>query len=66
LAAVTHACRKLTNLLADWSAVAGLLSAAKTEFHGLVSSTSGLNYFGVKKKAASATAGKNGTKKALA
>ncbi len=53
-------------LLADWSVVAGLLSSAKTEFHGLVSSTSGLNYFGVKKKAASATAGKNGAKKALA
>jgi hypothetical protein len=53
-------------LLADWSAVAGVLSAAKTQFHGLVSSPSGLNYFGVKKKAASATAGKNGSKKALA
>jgi len=53
-------------LLADWSAVAGLLSSAKTEFHTLVSSTSGLNYFGVKKKAASATAGKNGARKALA
>jgi hypothetical protein len=53
-------------LLADWSIVAGLLSSAKTEFHGLVSSTSGLNYFGVKKKAASATAGKNGARKALA
>jgi hypothetical protein len=53
-------------LLADWSAVAGLLSLAKTQFHGLVSSPSSLNYFGVRKKAASATAGKNGVKKALA
>jgi hypothetical protein len=53
-------------LLADWSAIAPLLSRAKTEFHGLVSSTSGLNYFGVKKKAASATAGKNSARKALA
>jgi len=53
-------------LSADWSVVTGLLSSAKTQFHGLISSTSGLNYFGVKKKAASATAGKNGAKKALA
>lgn len=53
-------------LLADWSAVAALLSTAKTQFHGLVSSPSSLNYFGVKKKAASATAGKNGAQKALA
>jgi hypothetical protein len=53
-------------LLADRSLVAGLLSSVKTDFHELVSSTSGLNYFGVKKKAASATAGKNGAKKALA
>jgi hypothetical protein len=53
-------------LLADWSNVAGLLRTAKTDFYGLVSSPSGLNYFGLKKKAASATAGKNGAKKALA
>jgi len=53
-------------LLADWSTVADSLSAAKAEFYALVTSTSGLNYFGVKKKAASATAGKNGVKKALA
>jgi hypothetical protein len=53
-------------LLADWSIVAGLLNSAKTGFHGLVSSASSLNYFGVKKKAASATGGKNGTRKALA
>ncbi len=53
-------------LLADWSIVARLLSSAKTEFYKLVSSPSGLNYFGVKKRAASATAGKNGARKALA
>lgn len=53
-------------LLADWSAVAELLSAAKTEFFGIVTSACGLNYFGVKKKAASAGVGKNASRKALA
>jgi hypothetical protein len=39
-----------TTLLADWSAVAKLLSAAKAEFYDLLVSTSSLNYLGIRKK----------------
>lgn len=53
-------------LQADWIVIDERLTAAKAEFFGYVSSASALNYFGVKKKAASASAGKNGGKKALA
>jgi hypothetical protein len=53
-------------LLDDWSEVARLLIDTKAEFYRLLTSTSGVNYYGVKKKAASASAGKNGSRKALA
>jgi hypothetical protein len=62
-----YACETTNDILAeDWSAIQKLLVKMKSEFFQLVTSNSGLNYFGVKKKVASATAAKNGAKKALA
>lgn len=40
-------------LLAHYGAVAQLLASARSEFFGYVSSSSGLNYFGAKKKSGS-------------
>lgn len=54
------------NLLADCVAVADLVTSSKAEFYQLVSSTSGLNYFGIRKKSTSATTEKNYSQKALA
>jgi hypothetical protein len=54
-------------LQADWSSTQALLSSAKTSFSEIVTSQAGLNYFGVKKKAAAAvTTGEAAVGKALA